>query len=663
MTLANATLVGSRTTGSPFRETAMKRMNDVMGYIASLTMTLSVSAATIVDDSGTARNGKVGHWSSIVARGGDVAISYYCEDDMGGTPPSAFALRFAWANGTSWQWTTVDSYFAGSDTSMARGTDGQYQIVYQSWNGIGWARGSAANWNVVPVDIPAGVVPANISMVLDHNDRPHVAYMNLANGGDRSLRYTFYDGTQWVAGGTNGGIVGVDLWRPTIGFSNTYLQLDAGGMPHIAFAQPSDPVNVYGTIRYATLQGGAGGTWQTESLGVMGQDPSLAIGADNVPRIAFNGAAGLTYAYKTGATWSFETILPGQWGSSVSMALSDADEPVLSFGLGVAEDMYMARRGPGGWTVTWIDGDGASGPHEILGRYGTSVDVDETGVAHVSYLAIDIYSTTWRGDLRYFGPGAGPGPCVNIVTAPAPSSPCEGATAMFSVQATSTDPLAYQWRQNGGALVDGVTPAGSLISGATTPTLSIDGVTPADEGLYDCVVSADCGSATSRAAALAIAQPATILTPPHSTSICRGGTALFSVSGAGAAPAYQWYREATPLSDGPTGSGSMISGATTSSLTINNVGTADAGSYSCSVSNDCGSDSSAPAVLTVRICDECAGDLDGDGSVGLSDLAILLSHFGDSGDVTPDDGDLDGDGDVDLSDLAEFLSHFGTICP
>jgi len=58
----------------------------------------------------------------------------------------------------------------------------------------------------------------------------------------------------------------------------------------------------------------------------------------------------------------------------------------------------------------------------------------------------------------------------------------------------------------------------------------------------------------------------------------------------------------------------------------------------------------------------CVGDLDGDGVIGLGDLAILLANFGTPGGATPEMGDLDGDGDVDLTDLAVVLSIFGTPC-
>ena len=56
------------------------------------------------------------------------------------------------------------------------------------------------------------------------------------------------------------------------------------------------------------------------------------------------------------------------------------------------------------------------------------------------------------------------------------------------------------------------------------------------------------------------------------------------------------------------------------------------------------------------------GDLNLDQTVNLSDLAILLAHFGVGG-ATPADGDLTGDAAVDLSDLARLLASFGVQCP
>ena len=66
--------------------------------------------------------------------------------------------------------------------------------------------------------------------------------------------------------------------------------------------------------------------------------------------------------------------------------------------------------------------------------------------------------------------------------------------------------------------------------------------------------------------------------------------------------------------------------------------------------------------VNLRVVPACPGDLDGDGEIGLSDLAQLLAGYGTTSGATYEMGDLDGDGDVDLSDLAALLSVYGTDC-
>lgn len=58
----------------------------------------------------------------------------------------------------------------------------------------------------------------------------------------------------------------------------------------------------------------------------------------------------------------------------------------------------------------------------------------------------------------------------------------------------------------------------------------------------------------------------------------------------------------------------------------------------------------------------CFGDLNNDRVVDLADLAILLSHYGETG-APANHGDLNGDTNVDLNDLAAELSVYGTVCP
>lgn len=54
----------------------------------------------------------------------------------------------------------------------------------------------------------------------------------------------------------------------------------------------------------------------------------------------------------------------------------------------------------------------------------------------------------------------------------------------------------------------------------------------------------------------------------------------------------------------------------------------------------------------------CPADTNGDGSVDLADLNLVLANFG----TQSDDGDTNGDGTVDLADLNAVLAAFGTTC-
>nr|WP_293842717.1 choice-of-anchor Q domain-containing protein [uncultured Arsenicibacter sp.] len=80
--------------------------------------------------------------------------------------------------------------------------------------------------------------------------------------------------------------------------------------------------------------------------------------------------------------------------------------------------------------------------------------------------------------------------------------------------------------------------------------------------------------------------------PVAGSVVCAGTTVVMSVSVTGSATAYWWYRSGTAL----TG----IASATTASLTLTNVQTTDAGSYSVIISGDCPSVTSTAFSLSVN---------------------------------------------------------------
>jgi hypothetical protein len=76
----------------------------------------------------------------------------------------------------------------------------------------------------------------------------------------------------------------------------------------------------------------------------------------------------------------------------------------------------------------------------------------------------------------------------------------EGSPAHFSVAASGTAPITYQWRREGTPLS-----ATGVFSGVQGPTLSISAASAAVTGTYDALVTNPCGTFTTAPAALAIA--------------------------------------------------------------------------------------------------------------------------------------------------------------
>ncbi len=172
----------------------------------------------------------------------------------------------------------------------------------------------------------------------------------------------------------------------------------------------------------------------------------------------------------------------------------------------------------------------------------------------------------------------------SITTQPANVTVTVPGAASFSVVATGTAPLSYQWRRNG-----------TNISGATNASYVLNPTALSDNGAqFSVVVTNVAGSVTSAAAILTVtsgAAPPSITTQPSSVTVTAPAAANFSVVATGDAPlSYQWKRN-----------GTNISGATSSSYALNPTAVTDTGAqFSVVVSNAAGSVTSSLANLTVN---------------------------------------------------------------
>jgi hypothetical protein len=176
-----------------------------------------------------------------------------------------------------------------------------------------------------------------------------------------------------------------------------------------------------------------------------------------------------------------------------------------------------------------------------------------------------------------------------IATQPVGRTNTASSTIHFSVSASGTPPLNYQWYQNNNQLTDGNTvPGGGTIAGSTTATLTISSITDSNAGNYYVTISGGSGGTTnSLTVPLVVIDPITITLAPRSLTERVGDHLAFIVGATGTTPAYQWQFN-----------GVNIAGATKSSLVLTNIQASTNGTYTAVVTNTV-STNSAAATLTV----------------------------------------------------------------
>jgi hypothetical protein len=155
-------------------------------------------------------------------------------------------------------------------------------------------------------------------------------------------------------------------------------------------------------------------------------------------------------------------------------------------------------------TSLWLDVSMAGG---LLSRGGPASPVTVSLSSAAASLPIGTYNATvWFTNLadgivqsRQFTLEVMPAVAPSILTQPASQLAAVGSTAIFSVSASGSAPLVYQWQRNGVNLTNG---AG--ISGATTGALTLSSVSAGNYGAYSVIVSNAYGSTGSAEAVLSL---------------------------------------------------------------------------------------------------------------------------------------------------------------
>lgn len=150
-----------------------------------------------------------------------------------------------------------------------------------------------------------------------------------------------------------------------------------------------------------------------------------------------------------------------------------------------------------------------------------------------------------------------------IVTQPASHNVTPPTATSFTVSATGSTPLTYQWQKGASSAGPFTSLANGIhISGATGTTLNLLNPTaPADAGFYQVIVTGPGGTVTSIPAELRVA-PA-IATQPASVTVPDLTVAAFTVVATGSSLTYQWQTR-----NGGNGQFASITGATNSTYSF-----------------------------------------------------------------------------------------------
>jgi alpha-tubulin suppressor-like RCC1 family protein len=155
-----------------------------------------------------------------------------------------------------------------------------------------------------------------------------------------------------------------------------------------------------------------------------------------------------------------------------------------------------------------------------------------------------------------------------------------GTNLVLNATGTGYPSPLHQWFFNGTLLTNG-----GRYSGADDNTLTISGVDFADAGDYVAVLTNASGVVTSDTAHVVIGNPPVLTLQPTNQTWIAGTTRSLAAQATGTDPlAYQWYLGVTPLTNN-----ARLSGTTSNILTVSNVTSSDAGTYTLFITNLFGS--------------------------------------------------------------------------
>jgi len=182
----------------------------------------------------------------------------------------------------------------------------------------------------------------------------------------------------------------------------------------------------------------------------------------------------------------------------------------VTVGVGTNAIINIAATGQQPLSYQWFFGGTA------LAATNSSLTITNTQPIDVGSYSVVVIDTS--GSLTSSAAVLTIGTAPSVMTQPASQTAVLGTAASFSVVASGSPTLGYQWKFNG-----------TNISGATATSLTVTNVQYANAGNYSVVVTNAFGSATSSSAKLTVTSAPAISGQPSSQTVSPGSNVVFSV--------------------------------------------------------------------------------------------------------------------------------------